>query len=54
MEDDKTSLTKAEKEKIKDAHPTETYTEEKWARLQGMTRAFKILCQVNLNLQHVI
>ena len=39
MEDDKTSLTKAEKEKIKDAHPTETYTEEKWARLQGMTHS---------------
>jgi len=32
----KTSLTKEQKNRIKDAHPTETYTDEEWAALQGM------------------
>ena len=32
----KTSLTKVEKNRIKDTHPTETYTDEEWAALQGM------------------
>ena len=33
----KTSLTKVEKNRIKDAHSTETYTDEEWAELQGMS-----------------
>ena len=32
----KTSLTKEQKNRIKDTHPTETYTDEEWAALQGM------------------
>jgi hypothetical protein len=32
----KTSLTKVQKNRIKDAQPTETYTDEEWAELQGM------------------
>jgi hypothetical protein len=39
MKNDKTSLTKVEKNRIKDAHPTETYTDEEWAILQGMTHS---------------
>jgi hypothetical protein len=35
----KTSLTKVEKNRIKEAHPTETYTDEEWAILQGMTHS---------------
>ena len=35
----KTSLTKVQKNRIKDAHPTETYTDEEWAILQGMTHS---------------
>jgi len=35
----KTSLTKEQKKKIKDAHPTETYTDEEWAVLQGMSHS---------------
>ena len=34
---DKTALTKEQKKKIKDARGTETYTDEEWAKLQGMT-----------------
>jgi hypothetical protein len=34
---DKTALTKEQKKKIKDARGTETYTDEEWAILQGMT-----------------
>jgi hypothetical protein len=36
MKNDKTSLTKVEKNRIKDAHPTETYTDEEWSVVQGM------------------
>ena len=39
MKNDKTSLTKVEKNRIKDAHPTETYTDEEWAILQGMSHS---------------
>ena len=39
MTDKKTSLTKAEKEKIKDKRPTRTMTAEEWAEVQGMTSA---------------
>ena len=34
---DKTALTKEQKKKIKDARGTATYTDEEWAKLQGMT-----------------
>ena len=39
MKDDKTSLTKTEKNRIKDSYPTEIYTDEEWAILQGMTHS---------------
>ena len=39
MKDDKTSLTKTEKNRIKDSYPTETYTDEEWSILQGMTHS---------------
>ena len=39
MKNDKTSLTKTEKDRIKDSYPTETYTNEEWAILQGMTHS---------------
>jgi len=39
MKNDKTSLTKTEKNRIKDSYPTETYTDEEWAILQGMTHS---------------
>ncbi len=39
MKNDKTSLTKAAKDKIKNSYPTETYTDEEWAILQGMTHS---------------
>ena len=32
----KTSLTKEQKKKIKDARGTETFSDEEWAALQGM------------------
>jgi len=39
MKNDKTSLTKTEKNRIKDSYPTETYTNEEWSILQGMTHS---------------
>ena len=39
MKNDKTSLTKTEKKRIKDSYPTETYTDEEWSILQGMTHS---------------
>ena len=39
MKDDKTSLTKSQKDRIKDSYPTETYTDEEWSILQGMTHS---------------
>ena len=39
MKTNKTSLTKAEKEKIKDERPTGTMSDEEWARVQGMTHS---------------
>lgn len=39
MKNDKTSLTKTEKNRIKDSYPTETYTDEEWAILQGMSHS---------------
>jgi hypothetical protein len=36
MKDDKTSLTKTEKDRIKNSYPTGTYTDQEWAILQGM------------------
>ena len=39
MKANKTSLTKAEKEKIKDERPTGTMSDEEWARAQGMTHS---------------
>ena len=39
MKDDKTSLTKSQKDRIKDSYPTETYTDEEWAILQGMSHS---------------
>ena len=39
MKDDKTSLTKSQKDRIKNSFPTETYTDEEWAILQGMTHS---------------
>ena len=39
MKDDKTSLTKAEKDRIKNSYPTSTYTDEEWAILQGMSHS---------------
>jgi len=39
MKDDKTNLTKAEKDRIKDSFPTSTYTDEEWAILQGMSHS---------------
>ena len=39
MKANKTSLTKAEKEKIKDKRPTRTMTAEEWAEVQGMTHS---------------
>jgi hypothetical protein len=35
----KTALTKEQKNRIKDANPTETYTDEEWGVLQGMTHS---------------
>jgi hypothetical protein len=35
----KTSLTKVEKKRIKDSHPTETFSDEEWSILQGMTNS---------------
>jgi hypothetical protein len=35
----KTALTKEQKNRIKDSYHTETYTEEEWAILQGMTHS---------------
>ncbi len=37
MNNNKTSLTKAEKEVIKDKRPTRTMSAEEWAVVQGMT-----------------
>jgi len=37
MKNDKTSLTKVQKEKIKDSRPSGIMSEEEWARVQGMT-----------------
>jgi len=37
MKDKKTSLTKKEKEVIKDKRPTRTMSAEEWAEVQGMT-----------------
>ncbi len=37
MKDKKTSLTKKEKEVIKDKRPTRTMSAEEWAVVQGMT-----------------
>ena len=39
MKNDKTSLTKTEKNRIKDSYPTETYTDEELSILQGMTHS---------------
>ena len=39
MKDKKTSLTKQEKEKIKDKRPTRTMSAEEWVVVQGMTQA---------------
>ena len=39
MKNDKTSLTKEQKNRIKDAHSTETYTDKEWEILQGMTHS---------------
>jgi hypothetical protein len=39
MKDKKTSLTKQEKEKIKDKRPTHTMSDEVWAVVQGMSHA---------------
>ena len=36
---DKTSLTKSEKEKIKDLKPSGVMDKEEWVRLQGMTHS---------------
>ena len=35
----KTSLTKVEKKRIKDSHPTETFSDEEWAVVQGMLQS---------------
>jgi len=35
----KTSLTKEQKKKIKDARGTETFSDEEWGILQGMTHS---------------
>ena len=35
----KKSLTKVEKNRIKDTHPTETYTDEEWGILLGMSHS---------------
>ena len=39
MKANKTSLTKAAKDKIKNSYPTETYTDKEWSILQGMTHS---------------
>ena len=39
MKEDKTSLTKSEKNRIKNSFPTETYSDEEWAILQGMSHS---------------
>jgi hypothetical protein len=39
MKDEKTSLTKIEKEVIKEKRPTRTMSAEEWAEVQGMTHA---------------
>ena len=39
MKNDKTSLTKAQKDRIKDKRPTEIYSNEEWAILQGMSHS---------------
>jgi len=39
MKNDKTSLTKSQKNRIKDSYHTETYTDEEWAILQGMSHS---------------
>jgi hypothetical protein len=39
MTDKKTSLTKAEKEKIKDERPSGIMSDEEWAVVQGMTHS---------------
>jgi hypothetical protein len=39
MTDKKTSVTKAEKEKIKDERPSGIMSEEEWAKAQGMTHS---------------
>ena len=39
MKNDKTSLTKTEKNRIKNSFPTETYSNEEWAILQGMSHS---------------
>mgnify|MGYP003997134319 FL=1 len=39
MKDEKTSLTKKEKEIIKEKRPTRTMSAEEWAEVQGMTQA---------------
>ncbi len=37
MKDDKTSLTKTQKNKSKDSRPSGVMSKEEWARVQGMT-----------------
>ncbi len=37
MKNDKTSLTKVQKEKTKDSRPSGIMSEEEWARVQEMT-----------------
>jgi len=39
MKDKKTSLTKQEKDRIKDSHSTETFSDEEWAVVQGMSHS---------------
>ena len=39
MKEDKTSLTKSEKNRIKNSFPTETYSDGEWAILQGMSHS---------------
>ena len=39
MKDKKTSLTKQEKDRIKDVQPTETFSDEEWAVVQGMSHS---------------
>ena len=39
MKDDKTSLTKSQKDRIKNSFPTETYTDEEWSILHGMSHS---------------